>query len=192
MRPLVQALESIWALHPGAVFFEDGTNPEGSGVPAQNRAVERLIEAGWEWMFWHSADDIADPNILIHLTKAANENPRSEILYPMIEVIDDRDEHLFWWGSEFDPSKIYDIGQIPGIALVHTDIWKRAGGYPNVPYGPDWGMYALAYHAQPFEATFVPEAIYRWRKHDQSESAQAENDRSRYQPLNDLLNRLEA
>ena len=188
---LVQALESIWAQHAGRVYFEDGTNPEGSGVPAQNRAVERIVTDGFDWFFWHSADDIADPDCLVCLTEKANECPTAEIIFPQIETISDTGEHLFWWGSEFEPSKIYSEAQIPGIALVHVDIWKRAEGYPELPYGPDWGMYALAYHSRPFEAAYAPEAIYRWRKHDVSESAQAEGDRSRYEPLNALLNELD-
>jgi hypothetical protein len=183
---LVEALASVYRLECGTVFYMDGS---GGTAAAMNQGVRDAVDAGYDWFFWHAADDTCGWDLLEKL--AAAHDGEAEIVFPNIEVVGDDGEHRFFWGSEFDPGKLYEVAQIPGIAVVHKDVWGRAGGFPDLPYGPDWGLYATAYAAKPFQAIYVPDAVYRWRQHRQSESGDAEANLELYAPLNALLNELD-
>jgi hypothetical protein len=189
VRFLAEAIESVWRQAADAVYVEDGST---GAAPALNRAVQRAKDDGHSHFFFHAADDVMPYGALDRLANELTFHPEADIIYGFIQAMDASGNLGHLWGNKFIANRVYDTPQLPGAALISVACWERGGGFPDLPVGSDWGMLARAHRTQPLQTVFVPETVYHHRSHPETETAQANADRRRYEQLYAFLRAVEA
>jgi hypothetical protein len=189
VRYLAQAFESAWSQAGDALYVEDGSD---GAAPALNRAIARAKRDGHTHYFFHAADDVMPKGALDRLADHLIFDPEADMAYGMVQAMDEHGTLGCVWGGGFVPNRMYDTPQIVGAALIKIECWERAGGYPNLLVGADWGMAAKAHRVRPLRVRFLPEVTYWHRQHPATETAQANADRTRYEALYAFLRAVEA
>jgi hypothetical protein len=178
---LKRAVKSIREdiLVAGAV--ETDTRGEGPAA-ARNRAVLNTLSAGAtpEWIAFLDDDDEFHPGHVTRLVEHA-EATGADVVYPWFDlnvggVLDNGRDPLGAEGLPFDPERLQSANYIPVTALVRTDLFVRAGGFPQPlseewphPDCEDWGLWRrLLSLGAKFE--HLPERTWTWHWHSKNTS----------------------
>lgn len=169
------------------------TDTRGEGPAAtRNRAVLNMLAAGAtpEFIAFLDDDDEFHAGHVEALVKHA-EATGADVVYPWFDlkvggVLDNRRDPLDAEGLPFDPERLQSANYIPVTALVRTDLFVRAGGFPQPlseewphPDCEDWGLWLrLLSHGATFE--HLPERTWVWNWHGKNTSGRPDNARKIY------------
>ena len=169
------------------------TDTRGEGPAAtRNRAVLNMLAAGAtpDWLAFLDDDDEFHPGHLEALVEHA-EATGADVVYPWFDlnvggVLDNSRDPLGAEGLPFDAERLRTANFIPVTALVRTDMFVKAGGFPQPhseawPHADceDWGLWLRLLD---FGARFehLPQRTWTWHWHGKNTSGRPDNARKIY------------
>lgn len=161
---------------------------EGHGPSVtRNRAVVNALGAGVKptWIAFLDDDDEFHPE---HLRKCVEHAAESgaDVVYPWFDLniggrINNASDPLGSFGKPFDAAAIRENNFIPVTALVRTEVFIQAGGFPETnseawphPDCEDWGLWLRLLDAGA-RFSHLPERTWTWHWHGKNTSGRPDN-----------------
>lgn len=161
-----------------AEVLEEWTPPEHVRrvvvqLPA-NRGLAGAFHAGVgqlppevEWILKVDADDTIDPRYVEEILRAADANPRRNVIFAPAKHFGLRNDVYVY--PMFDASRMRDEFFIPGPAGYKRELWDAVGGYDvTMRSAEDWDFYIRAQEVVGLvpHQLFVEDLYWHYRVHD--------------------------
>lgn len=156
---------------------------EGLSGDKLNRGVAEAIARGCTHYIFLSDDDAFVPGWYEAHIAGLESDPEADFVYGDILAVDEIGNPLTVWSPPpYSHEALLSEPTLPGVGIINVDVWRRAGGYENIPYGQDWLMFAKA---APLRVVRIPGVWYAHRQWASTETARGDRG-----PLNRELERL--
>jgi glycosyltransferase involved in cell wall biosynthesis len=135
---------------------------------ARNNAIRA---ARGKYICCLDADDLLEPTY-IEKCAAAMESEGLDICYGWVRIFGMKNR--IWRTDAFDAAGLVVANRVPAAAVFTRAIWEAAGGYnPNMERGnEDWDFW-LSIAGAGGRGKVIPEALFRYRLHEQGRDAAA-------------------
>lgn len=91
-----------------------------------------------EWVVWHGADDLMDPDYLEQLVQAAKEQPTANYIFSPWKWIGDAERGVQTF-TPYNPARVAYEHQVPNWAMLKMQLWQDTGGFDrSMGAGADW------------------------------------------------------
>jgi hypothetical protein len=123
--------------------------------------------AGFTHYFFHADDDyLTSRDVMARLVQLAAETS-ADVTYGLVQAVSEEGRGRGIWTPPGLP-------HLPGASLIRIGLWRRAGGYPEIPYGADAAMLAIAMRTGPVQTAFLNDVVYCHRQHADTESTRGD------------------
>lgn len=137
-----------------------------------NRGIIRLKDLGCTHYMFLADDDVLVPGWYGAHYQGYMECPDADFVYGDILTISESGQPTgFWIPPLYTEESLLSKPTLPGVGFIRMEVWDRAGGYPDVPFGADWLMFAKAL---PLKVKRIEGAWYGHRQWPNTESVQAD------------------
>lgn len=140
-----ETVTTAWAFGLKNMYLPNGAWTALSGMPfdmARNTGCLKLLELGWEWLFFLDDDVIAPPDTVIRLIKQ-NKPIISGVYYrrypPLAPVMLKDTQNGPQWITEYPANSLVEVDFVgSGCLLIHRDVLKSLPPLSNRCHWFEW------------------------------------------------------
>lgn len=134
-----------WAFGLRSMYLPNGSWTALSGMPfdhARNTGCLKLLELGWEWLFFYDDDVIAPPDTIVRLINH-NKQIVSGVYYrryePLAPVMLKDSPNGPQWITEYPKNSLIEVDFVgAGCLLIHRDVLKSLPPLSNRCHWFEW------------------------------------------------------